>query len=185
LALIFKGPRQRFGNGLMEWIRRLAVIASDSSRLRMVCSILRGQIQREDTRFAYVLTPFNGEPLPSIPRNDLISGQRRIRISFDAKVIDASHTLRVLLKDEKEDRWLAEESRTVSSNHWSPIKIYFQIPPTNECRLRIDDLDVTKAPSSVQVRNFVLAEKTVTGLGSVFRANIVSVCLPSDFVRCL
>jgi hypothetical protein len=119
-------------------------------------------IQRSNTEGRYEIWLqsyfFDSKELPSIPRNDLISGQRGIRINFEAKAIGASHTLRVVLKNEKENRWLADDSRIISGNSWAPIRIYFQIPP-EECRLRIDDLDVTDAPSSVQIRNFVVAER--------------------------
>jgi hypothetical protein len=101
----------------------------------------------------------DGQVLPAISPNDLISEQRRIRISFEAKVIGGSHTLRVLLKNEKANKWLGEESRIISANSWTSVKIYFQIPPTEECRLRIDDLDVSSAPSSLQIRNFIVAER--------------------------
>jgi hypothetical protein len=67
--------------------------------------------------------------------------------------------LRVVLKNEELNKWLDNKSWTISSNSWTPIKIYFQIPPADQCRLRIDDLDVTHAPSSVQIRNVVLAER--------------------------
>ena len=121
-------------------------------------------IQRSNTEGRYEIWlqsyVFDNQTLPSISRNDLISGQRGIRISFEAKAVGASHTLRVLLKNEKANRWLANDSRTISSNSWAPVKMYFQIPPNEECRLRIDDLDVSSAPSSVQIRNFVLAERT-------------------------
>ena len=120
-------------------------------------------IQRSNTegRFEVWLQAyfFDGHQLQSIPGNDLISGLRGIRIGFEAKAVGASHTLRVLLKNEKSNRWLDDESRTISSNSWTPIAIYFQIPPADQCRLRIDDLDVTDTPSSVQIRNLVLAER--------------------------
>ena len=102
---------------------------------------------------------FDGQAAPSITRSDLISGERAIRISFEAKAVGASHTLRVLLKNEKTDKWLAEESHIISTNAWTPIKIYFQISPAEECRLRIDDLDVTSTPSSVQIRSFAVVER--------------------------
>jgi hypothetical protein len=121
-------------------------------------------IQRSNTEGRYEVWlqsySIDGQTLPSIPRNDLVSGHRDIRISFEAKAVGASHTLRILLKNEKANRWLGNDSRTVSGNFWTRIQVYFQIPPTDECRLRIDDLDVTDTPSSVQLRNIVVAERT-------------------------
>jgi hypothetical protein len=120
-------------------------------------------IQRSNTegRFEVWLQAyfFDGHQSQLMPGNDLISGQRGIRISFEAKALGASHTLRVVLKNEKSNNWLGNENRTITSNFWTPVKIYFQVPPADQCRLRIDDLDVTHAPSSVQIRNLVLAER--------------------------
>jgi TIR domain-containing protein len=119
-------------------------------------------IQRTNTdgRYEVLLRSylFRGMALPTIPPHHLISG--KIRISFEARAAGASHTLRVVLKNDKENRWLANHSQTIVSTSWEPVVIYFSIQTGEECRLRIDDLDVTKAPSSVQIRKFVVAEKT-------------------------
>jgi hypothetical protein len=104
---------------------------------------------------------FDGKETATIPRDDLMPGLRRLRISCEAKAAGAEHTLRFILKNEKTNKWVANDERTITSNAWTPIKIYFQIPPTEECRLRIDDLNITHAPSSVQIRNFLLAERAL------------------------
>jgi len=101
---------------------------------------------------------FKGTEVISIPRDDLMAGQRSLRVDFEAKAAGAEHTLRVLLKNKT--NWIAHEQRRVTENSWTPIKIYFQISPAEECRLRIDDMDVSKAPSSVQIRNFSIVEKS-------------------------
>jgi hypothetical protein len=101
-----------------------------------------------------------GKELLTIRPNELMTGHRGFRLSFEAKVIGGEHTLRILLKNEKSNKWVGREQRsTVTTNSWTPIKVYFQIPPTEECRLRLDDLDVLHAPSSIQIRNLLLAEK--------------------------
>ena len=118
-------------------------------------------IQRSNTegRYEIWLKRYfsDGQEMSSIRRDDVIAGQRSLRIDFEAKAAGAEHTLRVVLKNET--KWIAEEQRTITSNSWTLIKIYFQISPTEECRLRIDDMDVSNAPSSVQIRNFSIVEK--------------------------
>lgn len=104
---------------------------------------------------------FNGEKSTSISRNDLLSGDRRFRVKFETKTVGAAHTLRVVLKNEQTGKWLDQKEQTISGNVWTPIRMYFAISPSEECRLRIDDFNVTEAPSSVQIRNFVLTESSV------------------------
>ena len=120
-------------------------------------------IQRSNTDGRYEVTLqaylFGKTETTAIPRDDLIPGLRRLRLSCEAKAAGAEHTLRFVLKNEKTNKWVAQDERTITSNTWTPINIYFQIPPTEECRLRIDDLNVTYAASSVQIRNLVLAER--------------------------
>jgi hypothetical protein len=120
-------------------------------------------IQRSNTDGRYEVTlqayVFGGTETTAIPRDDLIPGLRRLRLSCETKAAGAEHTLRFVLKNQKTNKWVAQDERTITSNAWTPIKIYFQIPPTEECSLRIDDLNVTHAPSSVQIRNLLLAER--------------------------
>jgi hypothetical protein len=118
-------------------------------------------IQRSNTEGRYEVWLkryfLDGRDMPSITRDDVIAGQRNLRIDFEAKAAGAEHTLRIVLKNAI--KWVAEEQRTITSNSWTPIKIYFQISPTEECKLRIDDMDVSNAPSSIQIRNFSIVEK--------------------------
>lgn len=102
---------------------------------------------------------FDGVEKPNIAKDELISGRRNLRLSCEAKVVGGEHTLKFVLKNEQTDRWLATEARRVTENTWSPLSLYFRIPANEECRLRLDDLEVSKAPSSIQIRNLVLAEK--------------------------
>lgn len=102
---------------------------------------------------------FGGTKYLTIPGNPRLTGERRFRVRFEAKAIDSSHTLRVVLRNKKGE-WLDENEQSITSNMWTPMKnFYFVISPSEECQLWIDDIDVTKAPSSVQIRNFVLTER--------------------------
>jgi hypothetical protein len=95
----------------------------------------------------------------SIPKDEFIAGQRKVRVSCEAKVIGGEHTLRFVLKGSESGKWLANKKARITQNEWTPIDMYFQIPATEDCKLRIDDQDVSRAPSSIQIRNLVLAEK--------------------------
>jgi hypothetical protein len=91
--------------------------------------------------------------------NNTISGLRSLRVSCEAKVLGAEHTLKFVLKNEKTNKWLASEERRITLDTWTLIEIYFRVSPSEECRLRIDDQDVSQAPSSIQLRNIEMAER--------------------------
>jgi hypothetical protein len=95
-----------------------------------------------------------------IPRNVLIAAQRKLRISCQAKVLGGEHSLRFVLKNDETGAWLANEKVRVTRNDWTPITLYFQVSPGVDFWVRIDDEQVARAPSSVQIRNLVVAERT-------------------------
>lgn len=121
-------------------------------------------IERSNTSGRATLTlhtyAIDGKQLDCIPRNDLLDSDRRFRISFEAKTVGASHTLRFVFKEESANGWLASSQQQILSQNWTNYSFFLQVPHTRSCRLRIDDIGVEAAPSSVQIRNLVVAQKT-------------------------
>ncbi len=104
----------------------------------------------------------DGKEMRMIPKDESIEGDRLLRISCKARVVNGQHTLRFVLADEA-NKWLAHTDQTITENPentWTPLNTYFQVSAAKQCHLRIDDLNVSKAPSSVYIRDLVLAEKT-------------------------
>jgi hypothetical protein len=94
-----------------------------------------------------------------IPQDDLIAGQRRLRISCDVKVVGGEHTLKFVFVGKRTGGWLARKESRISDEQWTPLTNYFLVSPKEDCQLRIQDQDVSHAPSSMQIRNLTLAEK--------------------------
>jgi hypothetical protein len=103
---------------------------------------------------------FGGAETTKIPSDNLRPGSRRLRISCDARVVRGQHTLQFILKNEISNQWLANHEFEIKADAWVPIKCELHVPFSEECRLRIDDLKVSVAPSSLQIRNFLLAERS-------------------------
>jgi hypothetical protein len=103
---------------------------------------------------------FGGNEYPEIQPNELVAGKRSFRLDFEAKVVGGQHAMRVVVKNETTNKWLADALRTFASNDWTQTSIYFQIPVSEKCRIRLDDLDVSSAPSSLHIRNFILTERS-------------------------
>lgn len=95
-----------------------------------------------------------------VPSNDFAAGTRRFRVDCEAKAAGAAHTLRFVLRSNETRQWVASESCTIEPNNtWTLIRLYFEVAASDEFRLRIDDLGVDRAPSSVQIRQLRLVER--------------------------
>lgn len=102
----------------------------------------------------------DGRERDFIPKNERLAGARSFRISCEAKAMEAEHTLRFLLKDQAANEFASPEERRISSNAWTELNLYLRGSASKDYIIRVDDLGVSAAPSSVQIRNFQLAEKS-------------------------
>jgi hypothetical protein len=119
-------------------------------------------INRENTEGRFQLWleryNYNGTVVQSVPKESSLS-QRIFRLILEARVVGGDHTLRFVFKNEQENKWYASRKITVTEEVWGRYELYFPVTPEGKCRLRLDDIDVTRAPSRIQIRNVVLTEK--------------------------
>lgn len=85
---------------------------------------------------------------------------RVLHITCEARVEGGTHDLRFVAKDEKHDKWLANEIRTVKSSDWTKIDCYLWVKSTLDFLLRIDDENLTEAPSSLFIRKLSVTEES-------------------------
>lgn len=97
-----------------------------------------------------------------LPRNENISGDRKLRISCEVKAVGGEHTLLFIMKAENAPLGvhMADKRYRVTSNEWIPVDAYFRVSPGQNCQFRIDDRSVSAPNSSVQIRKLILAERT-------------------------
>jgi hypothetical protein len=74
-------------------------------------------------------------------------------------MVGGEHTLRFVLKGKQSGKWLGSKERRIIEDRWTRIEEYMLFSPTEDCQFRLDDLDVSAVPSSIQIRNLVLTEK--------------------------
>jgi hypothetical protein len=121
-------------------------------------------IQRRNTEGRYELWfqryVYKGKEHSVIPKDVLISGMRKLRVGGEAKAIDGTHELRFVVRRPGVGGIIDQERISVESNEWTNFQIFLQADPAQDCVLRIDDQAVSSAPSSVQIRNIVLARRT-------------------------
>lgn len=122
-------------------------------------------IQRTNTVGRYELWlqtySVNNTITSTIPKNAFEARPRYFKISCEVKVIDGEHTLRFVFKGQETGKIFGQNIRRVVEQNWVLVNTYFSFNPTEPCQLRIDDQDVLKAPSSLQMRNIVLTEKVI------------------------
>jgi hypothetical protein len=120
-------------------------------------------VKRTNTDGRYELTlqryTYAGRDYHLLPKNESIGGKRKLRIRCEAKAIGGEHTLRFIVRDPASGKRLADDWKRVKENDWIPIEIFLQADPSTDCQVRIDDDSVSHAPSSVQLRNLVVAER--------------------------
>ena len=103
---------------------------------------------------------YQGTRGKSVPRNSAIRGDRKLWLHCEARVFGATHCLMFVAKNQETETWLANEQRKLESDKWTPIDVYFRVDPNLEFFLRIDDVEVSLAPSRVQIRDIRLSEIT-------------------------
>lgn len=121
-------------------------------------------VRRENTdgRFEIKLLRYSylGVDREYLPQNDLIAGRRKLELRFEAKVSrGAKHTLKAVLKNEESLKWLASAQVIVRDDQWAPFRLYLPADPSLSACLRIDDQDVSVAPSSIQLRKILFLEQ--------------------------
>jgi len=68
-----------------------------------------------------------------------------MRISCEVRVLGGEHTLKFVFKGEETGTWLGRGERRISENNWVPLNMYFSVASSEDCRLRIQDQEVSHA----------------------------------------
>ena len=103
---------------------------------------------------------YRGEEHRFIPKNETIAGKRQIRVGCKAKAIGSDHTLVFVIKDVDKGYVPSSKSFKVrSNNEWMPFSQTFFVDPAKNWVVRIADQGVSRSPSSVQIRDLVVAER--------------------------
>lgn len=101
--------------------------------------------------------------LRMLPKDESITGDRKLRISCEVKALGGEHTLLFLIKGENAppNVHMAEKRYRVTGNEWAQVDIYFRVSPGENCHFRIDDRSVSAPNSSVQIRKLIFAQRTM------------------------
>jgi hypothetical protein len=124
--------------------------------------VLNIQRTNTDGRYEILLTQYfvGGKTSPLIPADQTLEGHRKLRITCEAKALGGEHTLRFVVRDPVAKRWLGQDTQRITGNSWQPAQAYLSVDPSVDCQIRLDDEAVSAVPSSLQIRNLVVAQRT-------------------------
>jgi hypothetical protein len=109
-------------------------------------------------RFEIQLRP-SGPGKPSFAKSSAPPPPRILHVSCAVKAEAATHSLRFVFKDEEGEKWLGSESKRIQPGDWVSLDLYFWIDSTKDFLFRIDDEDVTAAPSKLLIRDLSITEE--------------------------
>lgn len=101
----------------------------------------------------------DGKVKEFLPKNILLEGTRKIRVSCEAKITEGSCDLVFLFKPPTNAGVLEMRYITLEQTDWRKTDLYFRVPSNEDCALKIY-LEPKSANGSLQLRNLVLAERS-------------------------
>lgn len=137
--------------------RKRASPISDGTLSFMPDGVLHLKRSNFDGRYEIELR-YNGKAEPTLVKRREPS-LRSLRISCEAKSEGGEHSIRFVLKDEKADKWVGDQTKVVANPDWERIELYFEVPPTVDLLLRIDDERPSLVPSSLFLRRVQIVEE--------------------------
>jgi hypothetical protein len=159
VAFDFKGHGNSFWTGKGSEAHRTSAIGEGTLTF-LPGGILNIKRTKADGRYEIWLLEYEygGVKSKLVPKNDQISGDRKLWIHCEVRSLSGSHGLRFVIKNEETQTWLANEKRMVERTEWVPIDIYFRVDPAYDFWFRIDQEEVSQVPSEMQIRGVVLTE---------------------------
>jgi len=109
-----------------------------------------------DGRFEIHVRP-NGPKNPSFEKT---TESRALHVSCSVKAEGAPRKIRFVAKDEKAEKWLADESRRIEPGDWNILDFYLWVDPTKDFLFRIDEEEVRGVPSKLLIRDLMIVDDT-------------------------
>jgi len=119
-------------------------------------------IDRRNTagKYAIYLKRYNfGSNSRDYIEKDLVSDNpRKFRVICHARVFNGKHVLRVVLFGKETWKFLDEKSHHLDNPHWKKLISHLTLPPGIDAEIRIDDIDVSFAPSPLQIKDIIVTQ---------------------------
>jgi hypothetical protein len=119
-------------------------------------------VQRDNSIGAYLIYLrryiYNNKQEEFIPKNEVLSGKRKIRLSCEVKPVSGTCHVEFTLSDHKTGDSLEYKSFEINQNEWTQINFLFRVPPTADCYLSVFHYNIPQ-PNNLLLRKLVLAER--------------------------
>lgn len=115
----------------------------------------KDNVGRYDVDFLSFL--INGTEVAYLPKDESLSGKRKIIVSGQIKSPNGTHICELLFKD-KRTYQNTSHSIEIKGNEWKDFDLPFHLSPSSDYIFRIYHMSSTAVESSVQIRKFKVLE---------------------------
>lgn len=161
-----------FGNTEMEafdfklnqakcWKDNSAYGERASGDFQLIDNIVNVERANDHGRLELVLKKYliNGQVTDYIPKDITRGGDRKFHLSFKAKSTKGRQQIRVVAKDNQENKWLAQKKTHIENNDWIQVDAYLRVPNDKDFFIRIDNENPDQSPTSCQFSEIKLTER--------------------------
>jgi len=95
-----------------------------------------------------------------IQKNIHLQSDRRISVSFRAKIIGGSRKVRVICKEYNATQWIHNANATLLINHiqWKEYTNIFRVPANKDFVIDLEDFEAEKTQSNLQLKDLLIEE---------------------------
>lgn len=125
------------------------------------CIVKEGAVIFTKLDGGFVLCKYveHGKAKEFLPKNELIEGARKLRVSCEVKVTEGSFDLVFLFKPYTLAGVLEIRYVSIDETEWKNTDLYFRVPADKDCVLRVY-LEPKSTSGSLQLRNLFVAERS-------------------------
>jgi hypothetical protein len=144
------------------WIDNKEVGEQSVGKLDIKDGVLNLKRTNKDGRFIIRILEYNNNNITGkfIKSNINLEGDRRILVSFKAKIIGGSHSIRVVCTKKDSHLWVhkANFKFVIESKEYQDFNQILKVPANEDFNIRMEDIEVENPQSSIQIRDFMVKE---------------------------
>ena len=144
------------------WLDNKEVGEQAVGKLDIKNGVLNLKRTNTDGRFIIRILEYHNNHIAGkfIKSNINLEGDRRILVSFKAKIIGGPHAIRVICTKKDSHLWVhgANFKFLIESKDYQDFNQILKVPASEDFNIRMEDIEVEHAQSSVQIRDFTVKE---------------------------
>ena len=144
------------------WIDNKEVGEQAVGKLDIKEGVLNLRRTNKDGRFIIRILEYYNNNIAGkfIKSNVNLEGDRRILVSFKAKIIGGSHSIRIVCTKKDSHLWVhkANFKFIIESKEYQEFNQILKVPASEDFNIRMENIEVENLQSSVQIKDFMVKE---------------------------